>query len=124
MDYLKYFSNKLYPAGVAIIILAGIGIFITAFLASDIQLRIALGLGGVGLFSIGLIATKLIRDAGKSQEKLDNILAKLDELQQELQKKEEAGKSGIAIADIINSSMKFYSEYKSREKNEEENPKD
>ncbi len=124
MDYVKNISNKLYPAGVAIIILAGVGIFVTAFLASDIQLRIALGLGGFGLLSLGLIAIKIVRDTRTAQEKLDNVLTKLDEIQQEIQKKEESGKSGIAIADIINSSMKFYSEYKSREKNEEENPED
>ena len=122
MNFIKSSRIKLYHLAVAVIILAGIGVFVSAFLASDIQLQIALGLGGVGLFSLGLIIIKITRDDKKAQEKLDAIIAKLDELQQELQKKEEPGKSGVAIADIISSSMKFYSEYKSKEKKEDENP--
>ena len=122
MNFMQSYILKLYPVAVVVIILAGIGVFVSAFLASNIQLQIALGLGGVGLFSLGMIIIKLARDTKKAQEKLDAIIAKLDELEQELQKKEEPGKSGVAIADIINSSMKFYSEYKSKEKKEEENP--
>jgi|GEM_PF-2195045 len=121
MNIIKSSSIKLYPVAVAVIVLAGIGVFISAFLSSDIQLKIALGLGGVGLLSLGLITTKLARDAKKAQEKLDAIIAKLDELEQELQKKEEPGKSGIAVADIISSSLKFYSEFKGSDKKEEGN---
>ena len=120
MNFMQSYILKVYPVAVIIVVLAGIGVFISAFLASDIQLQIALGLGGVGLFSLGMIIIKLARDTKKAQEKLDAIIAKLDELEQELQKKEEPGKSGVAIADIINSSMKFYSEYKSKEKKEED----
>ena len=122
MNFIKSSRIKLYHIAVVVIILAGIGVFVSAFLASDIQFQIALGLGGVGLFSLGLIIIKITRDDKKAQEKLDAIIAKLDELQQELQNKEEPGKSGVAIADIISSSMKFYSEYKSKEKKEDENP--
>ena len=122
MNFMQSYILKVYPVAVIFVVLAGIGVFISAFLASDIQLQIALGLGGVGLFSLGLIIIKITRDDKKAQEKLDAIIAKLDELQQELQKKEEPGKSGVAIADIISSSMKFYSEYKSKEKKEDENP--
>ena len=122
MNFMQSYILKVYPVAVIFVVLAGIGVFISAFLASDIQLQIALGLGGVGLFSLGLIIIKITRDDKKAQEKLDAIIAKLDELQQELQKKEEPGKSAVAIADIINSSMKFYSEYKSKEKKEDENP--
>jgi len=122
MNFIQSSILKVYPVAVVVIVLAGIGVFISAFLASDIQLQIALGLGGVGLFSLGLIIIKITRDDKKAQEKLDAIIAKLDELQQELQNKEEPGKSGVAIADIISSSMKFYSEYKSKEKKEDENP--
>ena len=119
MNFIQSYILKVYPVATILVVLAGIGIFISAFLASDIQIQIALGLGGVGLFSLGSIIIKLARDAKKAQEKLDSIMAKLDELQQEIQKKEEPGKSGFAIADIINSSLKFYSEFKDREKKEE-----
>jgi hypothetical protein len=124
MNIFKSDNIKLYHVAIAVIVLAGIGIFITAFLASDIQLQLALGLGGAGLLCLGLIIIKLVHDARKANEKLDTIIARLDELQQELPKKEEPSKSGIAIVDIINSGLKFYSEYKSREKKEEEHPED
>ena len=119
MNLIKSGSIKLYPIAVVVIILAGVGIIIAACLASSLPLQIALGLGGAGLIFLGSIIIKLVHDERQSQEKLDAIMTKLDELQQELQKKEETGKSGIAIADIINSSLKFYSEYKSRDKKEE-----
>jgi len=119
MSFINKNSIKPYTLAVILVILAGLGIFITVFLAADIQLRVALGLGGIGLFSLGFIFIKLARDTRKAQEKLDTIIARLEELQQEIQKKEEPGKSGIAIADIISSGLKFYSEYKDREKKEE-----
>ena len=50
MNFIKSSRIKLYHLAVAVIILAGIGVFVSAFLASDIQLQIALGLGGVGYF--------------------------------------------------------------------------
>ena len=119
MNHMRSDIVKLHHIAAAVIILAGIGVFITAFLALDIQLRIALGLGGAGLFCLGLIVIKLIHDTRKAQEKLDAVLTKLDELQQEIQKKEESGKSGVAIADIISSSLKFYSEFKGKDKEED-----
>jgi hypothetical protein len=119
MGFINKNSIKLYTVAVILIILAGIGIFITAFLAADIRLQVALGSGGIGLISLGLVIIKLIRDTRAVQEKLDTIIAGLEELRQEIQKKEKPEKSGIAIADIISSGLKFYSEYKDREKKEE-----
>ena len=119
VNFIKNSSIKLYPIAVAVIILAGIGIIITAFFGSSLPLQIALGLGGVGLLFLGLIIIKLVHDERQSQEKLDALLTKLDEVQQEMQKEEKQGKSGIAIADIIGSSLKFYSEFKSKDKTDE-----
>ena len=46
-------------------------------------------------------------------------MIKLDEIKEELHKHEEKqGKSGVAIADIINSGMKFYSDYVKKDKDE------
>ena len=119
LNSIKSGSIILYPVAVAVIILTGIGIIIAACLASSLALQIALGLGGAGLICLGLVIIKLVHEERQSQEKLDALMTRLDELQQELQKKEESGKSGIAIADIISSSLKFYSEYKNRDKKEE-----
>ncbi len=119
MDYLKSFSIRIYPIAVVIVILAGIGIIITAGFASNLPLQIALGLGGVGLIFLGLIIIKLVHDERQSQDKLDAMLRKIDELQQEIQQEEKQVKSGIAIADVISSSLKFYTDFKEKEKTDE-----
>ena len=118
MNYIYSVISRIYPAVAIIAVMAGIGIFITVFFSGDTAFQIALGFGGAGLVSLGLIIIKIARDEKKAQEKLDVIMAKLDEIQQELQKKEEPGKSGIAIADVISSSLKFYSEFKKSEEKE------
>ena len=119
MDIMKSLSIRIYPVALAIIILAGIGIIITAVFASSTPLQIALGLGGVGLIFLGLIIVKLDHDEKQSQEKLDALLTKLDEVQQEMQKEEKQDKSGIAIADVISSSLKFYTDFKKKDEPEE-----
>ena len=119
MDIMKLLSIRIYPVAVAVIILTGIGIIITAVFASSTPLQIALGLGGVGLISLGLIVIKLVHDEKESQEKLDALLQKIDEVQQEMQKEEKKDNSGIAIADIISSGMKFYTDFKSKDKTDE-----
>ena len=115
---VKSIIFKAYPVAAIFTVLTGLGLFITAFFTSNIQIQVALGLGGVALVSLSLIIIKLTQEAKQAQVKLDTIMARLDGLQQELEKKEEP-KSGIAIADIINSSLKFYADYKDREKGEE-----
>lgn len=119
MDRLKSLSIKIYPAAVVVVILAGIGIIIAAGFAAWVPVKVALALGGVGLIFLGTITIKVIHEEKRSQEKLDALLAKLDEIQQEIQQEEKQGKSGIAIADIINSSLKFYADYKEKDRSEE-----
>ena len=119
MDRLKSLSIKIYPAAVVIVILAGIGIIIAAGFAASVPLKVALALGGVGLLFLGMITTKVVYEEKRSQDKLDTLLAKLDEIQQEIQQEEKQGKSGIAIADVISSSLKFYADYKEKDRSEE-----
>jgi hypothetical protein len=120
MDLLKSVSIKIYPVAVAMVILAGIGIIIAAGFAASTPLKIALALGGAGLIFLGLIIIKIMHEEKRSQEKLDALLAKLDELRQNIKEADEKqGKSGIAIADIISSSLKFYNDYKEKERSEE-----
>jgi hypothetical protein len=120
MDQLKSLSIKIYPAAIIIVILAGIGIIIAAGFAASLPLKIALGLGGVGLVFLGIIVIRVVHEEKHSQEKLDALLVKLDELHQEMKQEEKQGKSGIAIADVISSSLKFYADYKEKERSEED----
>ena len=115
MDFLKSFSSRVYPMAAAIVILSGIGIIITAGFIKTFPAQVAMGLGGVGLIFLGLIIIKLVHEARISQQKLDELLKKLEEIQE---KQQESGqdKSGIAIADVISSSLKFYADYQEKNK--------
>jgi hypothetical protein len=119
MEFFKSLNIKIYPLAVVIVILAGIGIIVAAGFAASLPLKIAASLGGVGLIFLGLIIIRVVYEEKRSQEKLDALLAKLDELQQEIQQEEKQGKSGIAIADVISSSLKFYADYKGKDRSEE-----
>jgi hypothetical protein len=119
VDYIKSLSIRIYPVAVAIVILAGIGIIVAAGFAASLPIQIALGLGGLVLIFLGIIAIRVIHEERQSQEKLDVLLTKLDELREEMKQEEKQGKSGIAIADVISSSLKFYADYKEKEHPEE-----
>jgi hypothetical protein len=119
VDYMKSLSIRIYPVAVAVVILAGIGIIVAAGFAASLPIQIALGLGGVGLIFLGIIVIRVIHEEKQSQEKLDVLLTGLDELREEMKQDEKQGKSGIAIADIISSSLKFYADYKEKEHPEE-----
>ncbi len=48
-------------------------------------------------------------------------MTKLDEIQQELKKEDQSKGTGVAIADVISSGLKYYSEYITKQKKEEDN---
>lgn len=119
MDYMKSFSTRIYPVAVTIVILAGVGIAIAAGFAASVPVKIALGLGGAGLVFLGLLIVRVIHEERRAIEKMDVLLEKLDAIQQEIQQEDKPNKSGIAIADVISSSLKFYADYKGKERSEE-----
>jgi len=90
-------------------------------LNSPIQLQIALGLIGLGFITLGLVQVKRGQDRKTNEDRVDIIMAKLDEIQQELKKKEQPKGTGVAIADAISSGLKYYSEYMTKKKKEEDN---
>ena len=102
-----------------VIILVGLGIIVAAFIGSMLQLQIAAALVGTGFICLGLMQFKQDNDRKRDEEKFNQIMAKLDEIQQELEKEEEPKNKGVAIADIISSGLKYYSEYMTKPKKEE-----
>ena len=118
MEIIKSLSSRTYTIAVTIVTLCGIGIIITAGFLETLPLQITMGLGGLGLVCLGIIVVKLVYDERKSLEKLDALMKKLEELQ-ETQQESGKDKSGIAIADVISSSLKFYADYQEKNKNEE-----
>ena len=102
-----------------VLVLIGLGIIILAFTNSPLQLQIILGLIGIGFISLGLVEAKQAQNENRDEKRFDQIMAKLDEIQQELQKEPPQENKGIAIADIITSSLKYYTDQMSKPEKEE-----
>jgi len=100
-------------------IVIGLGIIILAFMNSPIQLQIALGLIGLGFITLGLVQVKRGQDRKISEERFDIIVTKLDEIQQKLEKEDQPKGAGIAIADVLTSTLKYYTDQITKSKKKE-----
>jgi len=99
-------------------ILVGLGTIVLAFTNSPLQLQIALGLIGLGFISLGLVQVKRSQNENRDEKKFDQIMAKLDEIQEELKKEEAPKGTGVAIADVLTAGLKYYADYMTKEKKE------
>ncbi|MFC1906893.1 hypothetical protein ACFLW8_02255 [Chloroflexota bacterium] len=107
MNYLKSIVNASHWIFSAVMMLVGLGVIILAFMNSPLQLQFALGLIGLGFISLGLVQLRRIQ----SEKRIDQILAKLDEIQQEIKKEEPPERTNTDIANIITSGLKFYADH-------------
>lgn len=110
-------SSRLFSA---IMILIGLATVILAVINSPWQLQSALGLIGLGFITAGLVYVKRGQQEKLNEQRFDRIMAKLDEIQQELKKKEQPKGTGIAIADVISSGLKYYAEHMTKQEKEEQ----
>jgi hypothetical protein len=115
---MKALINNSHGIFCTIMAFIGIGLIVLAFFNSPVQLQVALGLAGLGFISLALVQVKRARDRKESEERYNQIMAKLEEIQQEL-KEREPERSGTAIADIITSSLKYYADQMTKPKKEE-----
>jgi len=121
MRFLESIVNVSYWLYSAVMIVIGLGIIILAFMNSPIQLQIVLGLIGLGFITLGLVQVKRGQDRKKNEERFDIIVTKLDEIQQELKNDEQNKGTGVVIADVLSSGLKYYSDYLTKQKEEEDN---
>ena len=119
MHLLKSIVSASYLVFGTVIIVSGFGMIALAFINSPLQLQIALGLIGLGFVSLGLVQLKRARNESINEKRFDQIMVKLDEIQQELKKEDQPKRTGVAIADVITSGLKYYSEYMTKQKKEE-----
>lgn len=119
MRFLKPVINVSYWLYSGVMIAIGLGIIVLAFMNSPTQLQIALGLIGLGFISFGLVQMKREQDRNKNGDRFDIIVTKLDEIQQELKKENQPKGTGVAIADVITSSLKYYAEHMTKQQKEE-----
>jgi len=106
---------------IIVIILVGIGLIITAFIDSPLQLRIVSALVGLGFICLGLMQVKRVHDKKRDEERFEQIMRNLEEIKQALQKEDESKGKGVVIADVIASGLKYYAEHMTKPKKEEEN---
>lgn len=98
----------------------GLCLIVLALFVSIVELQVVTGLAGLGFFGMALAYLRHIRDRKTDAEKFDRIISRLDAIQQELEKKEEKPRgSGVAIADVISSSLKYYTEHMKKDKDPE-----
>ncbi len=121
MRFLESIVNVSYWLHSTVMMVIGHGIIILAFMNSPIQLQIVLGLIGLGFITLGLVQVKRGQDRKKNEERFKIIVTKLDEIQQELKKDEQPKGTGVAIADVITSSLKYYADQITKSKKEENN---
>jgi len=110
---------NLYRTGATILLVSGLVVIILAFLNEPPALQIVLGFIGLGFLGLAAIPISLARLEKKTDEQQAVVLSRFNELCQEIQKLEKPEKSGVVIADVLNSSLKFYADYLNREKQEE-----
>ncbi len=121
MRFLKSIVNVSYWLYSAVMIMIGLGIMILAFMNSPIQLQITLGLIGLGFITLGLVQVKREQDRKVHEKRFDIIVTKLDEIQQKLEKEDQSKGTGIAIADVLTSTWKYYADQINKSKKEENN---
>ena len=95
-------------------------LIVMAFLHSPWQLQTALGLGGAGFIAYALAQVKRIEDRKAEEDRYNQIMEKMEQILQEIQKEAKPERSGTAIADIITSSLKYYADQVIKPKEEEE----
>ncbi|MFC1931848.1 hypothetical protein ACFLXJ_06595 [Chloroflexota bacterium] len=121
MRFLKSIANAPYWLFSSVMVLIGLATIILAVFNSPWQLQITLGLIGVGLIALGLVYVKQAQNEHIDEQRYNQIIARLDEIQEEIKKEEQPKGTGVAIADVISSGLKYYSEYMTKQKKEEDN---
>lgn len=120
MRFLESIVNVSYGLCSAVMMVIGLGIIILALVNPPLQLQIALGFLGLGFITLGLVQVKRGQDRKTDVERFDLIMAKLDEMQQELQKEDQPKGTGVVIADVLSSGLKYYSDYLVKQKEEKD----
>ena len=118
MKAIESIIDTAYPILCAALLVIGAGLIALAFFVSPVPVQAAAGLGGLGFIALALLQVKRERDGRRDGEKLDRVLADLEEIREKL--KEEPEKPKTVIADILTSGLKYYTDYRHRQKEEEE----
>ncbi len=100
----------------AILVVIGIVFFVLMFFHPISE--VALAVAGAGFLAAGFVQLAAYYVSEQNKRSSEQLMAKLEEIKEELQK-EEPSKGGVAIADVLASGMKYYSEYMGKSDKEE-----
>jgi len=119
MRFLESIASVSYWSFSAVMILIGFTTIILAAFNSPWQLQIALGLIGLGSIALGLVYVKRAQNEKVNEQRFSQIIARLDEIQEELKKEERPKGTGVVIADVLTAGLKYYAEQMNKQNKEE-----
>lgn len=120
MKWLKNISQLLVHYGTPIMYtLFAVVFFIVSKYTQTSELRIALLIPASGYVILAITNIATINSDNSSDKRHQEIIDKLEQIRLELEKKEPSGGTGVAIADVISSGLKYYTEHIAKPKEED-----
>jgi len=111
--------NLLKPLTIAIVLIIIGVVFIVLMFFSQIS-EIALAIAGLGFILSGFIQLGQARNSEQNKKRFEQLMDKLEQIRQELEKEDESKGKGVVIADVIGAGLKYYAEHMTKPKKEEE----
>jgi hypothetical protein len=81
--------------------------------------EIALAIAGAGFILSGFIQLAQVRQSEQNKKQFQQLMGELEKIEGELEKVKEPKGTGVAIADMFASGLKYYAEHMSKPKKEE-----
>jgi len=112
---------NIMKSNILAIILVVIGIVFIVLMFFHPISEIALAIAGLAFILSGFIQLGHARNSQQDKKQFEQLMTKLTEIQQELEKEDESKGKGVAVADVIASGLKYYAEHMTKPEKEEEN---
>jgi hypothetical protein len=107
-----------------LVILIGFGIIAAALFSQPQEFQIAMVLAGLAFVFSGYIqiaqAQDKKEDEKRNEERHQKLMEKLEKIEQLGEKLEQPRNTGVAIADVISSGLKYYAEHLGQQKEDKQ----
>jgi len=108
------------PVGILIMV-TGVAVFITSFFSQTLELQIALSIVAVGLVCSGIVQLGQAQEKKQDDQRFKEIMDRFEKIEKELEKMAQPKNTGVAIADVLASGLKYYTEHMNKSEKEEKN---
>jgi uncharacterized membrane protein YqjE len=102
-----------------LIMLLGLAVIITIVFSPTAELKFAMALTGIALILSGLIQLRQVQDKKEEDVRYRQIMEKLEKIEKDIASLEQPKGTGVAIADVISSGLKYYAEHMAEPKKED-----